>query len=347
MPALVRQRLVGRGQEVRAAVARVALPEACQYRIEQRRRRGGLRDQARQMRSLDALLGTDVVFRADHDELGAGRRRLLAHALDHLQSVEIRQAPVHQHQFVALPGGLGTHELVDGRLGARAAVDGDVERRQDLAERGERGGVVVDDERAQAAQRVPRFRRAAAVACGRRAQREREVEGASGHERAVDVDGSAHQLHQVLADREAETRAAEAARHRVVALAKRLEQLLELLLAHADAGIADRERHLHALGMRRAERRLHEHLARGRELDGVACDVDQHLLQPHRVADEQVGHVRRAPHHHFQRLVADDGHQHVAHPLQQVVQREFRVFERQLAGLDLREVENVVDDVQQ
>ena len=84
------------------------------------------------------------------------------------------------------------------------------------------------------------------------------------------------------------------------------------------------------------------------ELDGVAEQVDQHLAQPVRIAEQAAAAARAARSARSARpwrvaAGAHDGQRLFEH----VGQLEGHALHAQLAGLDLREIEDVVDDVHQ
>src|SRR5207248_6614259 len=78
----------------------------------------------------------------------------------------------------------------------------------------------------------------------RRSDRQGDREGRAGIRRALNRDMPAQHLAEVLGDGEPKPGASVAPCGRRVGLAEGLEQTAELLLAHADAGIADDERQL-------------------------------------------------------------------------------------------------------
>ena len=80
------------------------------------------------------------------------------------------------------------------------------------------------------------------------------------------------------------------------------------------------------------------------ELDGVADQVEQHLPQPAGVADQGVGHVRLHVADQFQPLLVGAHGQGAQGVADRRPQREVGRVQLQLAGLDLGEVEQVVDD---
>ena len=91
----------------------------------------------------------------------------------------------------------------------------------------------------------------------------------------------------------------------------------------------------------------HDHLALLGELDGVADQVEQHLAQPAGVADQGVGHVRLHVVDQLQPLPVGPHGQGPQGVADRRSQREIGQVQLELAGLDLGEVEQVVDDAQQ
>ena len=160
---------------------------------------------------------------------------------------------------------------------------------------------------------------------------------------------AAHQLRESPADGQPEPGPAVAARRRAIDLAERLEQTVHPVLGDADPGVADRE--VEPVPVARVEPlgagRDH-HLPALGELDRVVQQVDQDLPQPRDVADdgarrrrvEVVGEVEPL----LQRArgatssSADSTHSRRSNgaPLQV-----------EPAGLDLGEVQDVVDDGEQ
>ena len=116
----------------------------------------------------------------------------------------------------------------------------------------------------------------------------------------------------------------------------------------ADAGVGDGEMQ-HAVGPVGS---LHphpdDHFPRFGELDGVADEVDQHLPEP-----SGIGRARGRARRRRRRTAARAASRAPAAPGLRIVssselsELERRGVERQPPGLDLREVENVVDDLEQ
>ena len=97
----------------------------------------------------------------------------------------------------------------------------------------------------------------------------------------------------------------------------------------------------------RGDGHVQRHLARFRELDAVADDVDEHLTQPVGIADQAVGHVRVHVADQLQALpvrLHGEGAHRVA---EQLAQLEVVGNQLELAGLDLRKIQEVVDQPEQ
>ena len=114
-------------------------------------------------------------------------------------------------------------------------------------------------------------------------QPEREPAAHSGLARHADCLAS-HQIDEAPADDEAQPRAAEAARIAHVELGEGLEQTVDLIRREADPCILHHEFYQWYFGSAANCAHAHDHLAAVRELEGIAKQVDQHLLEAQRVA---------------------------------------------------------------
>ena len=158
---------------------------------------------------------------------------------------------------------------------------------------------------------------------------------------------AAHQFGELLAHGQAETGAAVVARGRGVDLVEALEQLRDLQLAQADAGVLDFDAD-EALGLEALlGRGTHTHLAPRRELDGVADVVQQHLPHAQRVAAQGARQARLDLERQVQTLRLGVLGAHARDAVEDAGQIEIGLFEHELARLDLGEIENVVDDPEQ
>ena len=133
---------------------------------------------------------------------------------------------------------------------------------------------------------------------------------------------------------------------RVVGLLEGGEQPGQDLGGDADAAVLDFEAHPGASRVLGLDPRAQDDASLPGELDSVAGVVEQGLLQPGGVAD-QGARARRAVDDEGEALgpglVLDDG----ADVVQQGGEIDVAAFEGELAGLDLGEVEDGVDDVEQ
>ena len=159
---------------------------------------------------------------------------------------------------------------------------------------------------------------------------------------ARDADRAAQHADQSAADCQAQARSAEAARRGRVGLLERLEQPPDLLVRHPDAGITDRD----AQGPV-APPHLDPDFARLRELDGVADQIEQHLTQAGRVGADASGYVGFDADRQLEPL----GHGPPRRHCLDVGQYGGRVggdaLDGHLVGLDLRQVQHVIDQAQQ
>ena len=164
---------------------------------------------------------------------------------------------------------------------------------------------------------------------------------------ALEPDAAAHHLHQAPRDRQPQAGAAVAARGRAVGLRERVENRRLPVGGHADAGVGDLDMQ-DRIG-RGALRKIqpHDHLALLGEFDRVADQVDQHLLQPQPVAGEMVGHLRRHLGEEREPFFGRAERERLHAAAELLAELEGEWLEAQAAGLDLRDVEDVVDDVQQ
>ena len=95
------------------------------------------------------------------------------------------------------------------------------------------------------------------------------------------------------------------------------------------------------------DRDAQHHLAHVGELHGVAGEVRRNLPKPVRIADDLSRHIGVNPAGDAQPLGRGLEGGGVCHALEQFPDVEDRLLEAQLAGFDLREIEQVVDEKQQ
>ena len=153
-----------------------------------------------------------------------------------------------------------------------------------------------------------------------------------------------HRLDQSRDNGKPEPDAAIAARIGSADLRERIEQVRLGVFGNARTRVAHDQRDTLAV---RTGARLDQHRARLRELDGVARQVEEDLPQPAGIAN----HVRREIGMHHARNVEPRRvrarRQQLGHILHQLIRIERRDIERNVARFHAREIEHVVEQVQQ
>jgi hypothetical protein len=146
--------------------------------------------------------------------------------------------------------------------------------------------------------RLPRWRFAAPFVGGgssdgrrrgrRLAQANRAPEDAANARFAAQADLAVHQVRQPTADRQAQPAAAVLSGRQAVGLLEGFEQACLVGRRNADAGILDFTAQAQCVAGLFAERDAHRHRPGGRELDGVAGEIEQNLAEPQIVAENRV-----------------------------------------------------------
>ncbi|MNV25331.1 hypothetical protein D3C71_1164270 [compost metagenome] len=136
-------------------------------------------------------------------------------------------------------------------------------------------------------------------------------------------------------------------RQRVVGLTECLKQRAHILVRQADAGVLDADAQLHAVFVFFFKHGAGNDGAFAGELDRVADQVGEDLLEPQRITHQRQRRVAVNQAHQFQLLGVGGRGEDGQGVLQQVAQVERNMVEHQFAGLDLREVEDLVNDPQQ
>ena len=177
-------------------------------------------------------------------------------------------------------------------------------------------------------------------------QVELEPEAAAQAGSALDPDNPAgHGLDEAAADRQAQSGPAEIACGRAIDLRKRLEQQMHPVFRNADAGIDDLEEQAPVV-LRRVPDFQNDASLPG-EFDGVREQVEQNLTQPDGITDHDIGDVRRDQAVQVQRFLDAARANDVERAVDGIAQRQADGLEIQRARLDLREVENIIDDRKQ
>ena len=317
--------------------------------VEQLRLLDRLREIGGKAESLEPPCITAAAHRGHHDEVAGGELGILLDQRSEGLAVHHRHHHVQNHDAEGVAGGVGGPQSLERRLctvdlGVPAAPSVE-QARNDLAV----GRVVVDREDTYAGDvdelaRVLLCREHHGVlSC----EPGREPEDRPDARLALHADLAAHQLHQAAADGEAEARAAVLPRRRGVGLRERIEQLVELRGGDADPGVAHLEaQHRFGVGFGDESDRDGDLTALG-ELEGVAEQVGEHLAQAPRVAAQRRRNVCVHERRELQAFAAGDERRQVTRVLHRVAQVEVQGLDLEFAGLDLGEVEDVVDDREQ
>ena len=179
-------------------------------------------------------------------------------------------------------------------------------------------------------------------------ERHREMERAARARRALQPDASAHQLDQRRRDREPEAGAAEPARRRPSAWLNASKTVACLLRRDADAGVGDAEVQPGAARRSRASSRTATITCpRSVNLMALPTRFVRICLSRTGIADDARGHVGRDVDEDLEPLLCGADGQRLQRVADRIGQRERDRLELQLARLDLREVEDVVEDRQQ
>jgi GH15 family glucan-1,4-alpha-glucosidase len=149
------------------------------------------------------------------------------------------------------------------------------------------------------------------------------------------------------ADRQPQPGSPEAPGGGVVRLHERIEHRCQAIGGDADAGVGHLDLQRGVIGAGLEQRHLDRHLAPNGELHGVADQVGDHLLQPLGIADQPGGHLGVDVQDQLQALAVRLAAQGPQPGADAVAGAERDPVQPQLAGVDLREVEHVVDQPQQ
>ena len=259
------------------------------------------------------------------------------------KTVHHRHLHVHQHEVVIAPGaaperffavfGLvrlyaGFAQEPEGDLAVEFVVLHQEDPRVFVAGHGRRG-----------------LRLSAFLRCG---DARGEPERAARALRAFHADAAPEQVRQLAADGQSQARAAVAPRDAVVGLVECLEKILHLRGIHADARVAhiDPEKEFTGSLPVRKRRGAHRHGNRSPlgEFFGVGKVIHEDLPDPERIAFQPVGNSRIDIHREGKSFRLDFRSHEMADGLDQFRQQEGPAVRVHLAGLDLRKIEDFVQD---
>ena len=179
-----------------------------------------------------------------------------------------------------------------------------------------------------------------------RRHRRGEPEDRTAADLAFEADPATHQVDQPGGDREAKPGAFVPARRRAVDLGELLEHVGQLVGRNADAGVLDTHLELDD-AVDRLARDVDQHMALLGELHRIAEHVGDDLAEAPDIADDEGRQARIDADDKLEVLLRDTRRNQRGDVLDRLGEPERLGIERQLAGIYLGEIENVVDDGEQ
>ena len=202
-------------------------------------------------------------------------------------------------------------------------------------------GLVIDDQHPLARQgrwRGRRFRGLVQV------QGQAEVEMAAFPHLAFDLDAPTHELHQATGDGQTQPGATVMTGRRGVGLAEGVEDVGEVLGGNTDAAVAHPKAQGHRAWRAGGDGDVHHHLAALGELDGIARQIEQYLAQAQGIAHQAPGHLLRDVTDELKAALMGPEGQHPQGLGQGLARIKAQMLDGHLAGLDLRKIQDIVDD---
>ena len=333
------------GHERRGRVDR--LTEGEEHGAEQLRRREGLDQVTGDTKRATAREIAAHHVRGQQHDRHTGQRGLPADALGNGEAVEVGHPRIEQHQLEGAPSGARALEL--GQRHAPVLDDrrGRAPRGQHRLEQPSVGRVVVGGQDRKSPERVRRRRHPLGDRHSRPLEHQGEVEGAAAIELAVEPDAPAHPLDQPATDGETKPGPAESARRRGVRLSEGVEDEPALVGRDPDARVLHGHAQGYVLGGHGLGVDANGDFALLGELDRVADQIDEDLADPPGIADEVVRDTRTNLVRELERLGVGERRERLDRLGQGLPQGEGHRLELEPTGLDLRKVEDVVDDGEQ
>ena len=271
----------------------------------------------------------------------------LANGAGGFKAIHQRHLHVHQHGFVATLTG-----HVQGLLAVVGKVYGEANRFEQAAGNFLVDQVVLCQQNRHAGcplrQQLVGMRLGAGAGNGHGALPEAQPggkpESAALPGFAAHPDVAAHQASQPMTNGQPQTGTAEGARGRAVGLLEGIEEPWQHIGSNADPTVLNLETQEQRTRVVFRHGGANDDLALLGELDGVADIVDEDLPQSQRVSAQHGRHRgvdfpdQRQP--FFRELGAHQG----GDVIKDVCCLEIGLFQRDLVGLDLRDIENVIDD---
>ena len=172
-------------------------------------------------------------------------------------------------------------------------------------------------------------------------------ENAAPTERALHTDLTTHQFDQLLVDRQPEAAPAVLARRRQIGLLEGIEETHDLLRAQAQTGILHGKTDPAARTVDGLQTRFQPDRAFLGEFDRIIEEIEQDLPETHAIAAQSLRNRRVDIDKQRQALFLRLQFSNRRDPGNQLVEIEGRRFELELAGFDLGEIEDVVDQILQ
>ena len=290
------------------------------------------------------LDGDGVGGSGQQDHRRVGERAFLSHGHREVHVFVGARPRFHEHHIEGPPLCRRQAQLVHAVVPKRARFNLRAEPLDALGERASRDLVRVDHQHAAVGQ-VGHRRDLGRI--GRHGERKRHPECRPSPVHRPEPSRTAHHLGDAAGDRQAETRAPETPGHRRVTLAEVLEDARLQGLGYPDARVVHRKAE-HGDGTAPLDHvDFQHHMAKGRELQGIRQQVQRDLPDASRVSDELRRHPATDVHRQRDLLLVGPRRQQVAGLLQRADEVERQRLDGELAGLDLGEVEDVVDDGEQ
>src|SRR5438067_1016968 len=174
-----------------------------------------------------------------------------------------------------------------------------------------------------------------------------EAEGGAAARLAGQPDRAVHHFAELLRNAEPEPGAAIPPCRRTVGLGEGVENVPLFFHRNADAGVTDFEgkQNRRSISVDRIDANANRTLFG--ELDRVADQIGQDLPQPRRIADQRGRQSGRQETSQLQRFTKSGIAESLDDVLDQIAEIKRRLFELDLARLDLRDIEDPVDNPQQ
>ena len=267
------------------------------------------------------------------------------------QAVHDRHLDIHQDQIES--PGTGFLQQVEGFLPVVGHLRHDADHGKEAFDHFAVESLVIDHQYAGVAIACRRLRAGGRrVVCRQifalaRLEPQPDTEGGAACRVAAGRDVAIHHFGQMLADRQAEAGAAEFAADRGVGLREGFEQMLKIGFVQADPGVAHGDLQADPLRLPGVHTDIDADAAAGGEFDGITEQVEQDLFEPQGIAEQHIGRVVVDLLDQCQSLFFGLVRHQRAVAVEQGAQAEGGAFQRHVAGGNLAQVKQVVDDGRQ